>query len=366
MILVSILLIIVIFTSVILVHELGHFIAARRNGIEVEEFGIGFPPRAIGIKRGKTIYSLNWLPIGGFVRMKGEDETDTRPGTFNAASIGAKAKVLLAGVGMNFLMAYVILLILTLVGLPQLYDGQFSAGRPTYGQKPAVMAIAVGKGTPAEHAGIAAGTLVLSGNGTTFNKETDLQDFTKSHAGQTVNLVVKEHSKTETKAVKLNAKEGDVGYLGVTPLRVETQRFGVWAPIVSAGLLLQLIGKLFAALGGLVVFLVGALFHHHTAAGNAAADSVTGPIGIVIILNGIIRLGWAYVLVFVLSICVSLGAINALPLPALDGGRLFFALLRHVFKWPSLETEGMINRWGFGVLLALMVIVSIFDIKRFH
>ena len=223
---ITIILVIIIFSSVVLVHEWGHFVAARRNGIEVEEFGIGFPPRAFGIKRGGTIYSVNWLPVGGFVRMKGEDEADERPGTFNAASLWAKTKVLLAGVGMNLVMAYVILLILTLVGLPQLFDGQFSPGHPSYGQKPAVMVVQVGAGTPAARAGVTTGALILSGNGQNFTKESDLQSFTKAHAGQTVSLVVKHGSEQQTKQVKLNAQQDDVGYLGVTPFAVETQRYG--------------------------------------------------------------------------------------------------------------------------------------------
>src|SRR5437868_1659494 len=136
---VTIILIIVIFTAVVLVHEWGHFATARRNGIEVEEFGIGFPPRAYGIKKQGTMYSINWIPLGGFVRMKGEDADDTSPGSYGGASIKAKAKVLLAGVGMNFLMAYVILTILALVGLPQLIDGQFKIGQPHYGQAPAIV-----------------------------------------------------------------------------------------------------------------------------------------------------------------------------------------------------------------------------------
>lgn len=361
----SIVLVLVIFTSVVLVHEWGHFIAARRNGIEVEEFGFGFPPRAIGIKRGKTVYSINWLPLGGFVRMKGEDEVDSRPGTFNAASIKAKSKVLLAGVAMNLLMAYIILVVLALFGLPKLFDGQFSLGIPKYSQAPAVMAVAVGKETPAARAGITPGTLVLAGDGHKFTSEADLQDFTKAHAGQTVSLEFKRGSLTKTAPVHLNAQEDDVGYLGVTPFKVESTHYGLRAPVVAAGLLVQLVWKVLAGLGALLAYLFGLPFHHVSQASKNAAEGVAGPVGIVVILSSIMRLGWAYIMVFVLSICVSLAVINALPLPALDGGRLFFTWLRKGFKWPSLELEGQINRAGFVVLLLLMVVVTYFDVRRF-
>lgn len=358
---ITIILVLLIFSSVVLVHELGHFVAARRNGVEVEEFGFGFPPRAFGIKRGKTIYSINWLPLGGFVRMKGEDEADTRPGTFNAASLSAKTKVLLAGVGMNFVMAYVILLILTLVGLPRLFDGQFSAGHPVYGQKPTVMAIQVGKDTPAARAGITTGTLILAGNGQPFTSETDLQNFTETHAGETVSLATKRGSSQQAEQVKLNSREGDVGYLGIVPLRVETQRYGWWSPVVAAGLLLQVAWKTLAGLGALVMYLVMLPFHHISEASKQAAAGVAGPVGIVEILAGVIHLGWQYILVFVLTICVSLGIINVLPLPALDGGRLFFAWLRRFVKWPSLEREAAINQVGFMALLGLMAFVTFLD-----
>jgi len=365
MIILIILLTVLIIGAVILTHEWGHFMAARRNGIEVEEFGFGFPPRIFGIKRGGTIYSINWIPMGGFVRMKGEDEGDSQPGTFNHASLGAKAKVLLAGVFMNFVMAYVILLILTLVGLPKLYDGQFSLGHPTYAQPPAVMAFAISPDAPAARAGIKTGALIESGNSQTFTTETQLQDFTKAHAGQTVDFVIKQDGKQSSLNVKLNATEGDVGYLGVEPLAISAQRYGLWAPLVSLGLLGQLAWKVLAALGGLIALLVHLLIHHSTG-GSTAAENVTGPIGIVVILSGIVHLGWSYVAVFVLSICVSLGVINVLPLPALDGGRLFFTLVRRVFKWPSLEREGQINQVGFIILLLLLAVISFFDIKRLH
>src|SRR6516165_9007101 len=118
-----IIVIVLLFAGLVILHEWGHYIAARRNGVGVEEFGIGFPPKVWGKKVKGTLYSVNLWPLGGFVRLRGEDTGDTRPGTFGGAKYSTKAKVLLAGVGMNLLTAVVILFVLCLTGLPALGAG---------------------------------------------------------------------------------------------------------------------------------------------------------------------------------------------------------------------------------------------------
>jgi regulator of sigma E protease len=353
---VSILLIIVIFSSVVFVHEFGHFMAARRGGIEVEEFGFGFPPRLIGIKRGRTIYSINWLPLGGFVRMKGEDQNDNSKGAFAAAKLNTKVKVLVAGVVMNLLMGYLILTMLALTGLPRIIDGQFRLGPVHYAQEPAVLVVEVVKDSPAAKAGIKTGDLVIAGNGQKFNSESDLTNFTKNHAGETVTLELKQDGTRNSKLIQLNSQSGSTGYLGVTPLRVESQRYGWLAPIVAAGISLQLIWRTLLGFVGLI----GGLVVHH----QASAD-VAGPVGIVVILSNVIHLGWSYVWVFVLSICFSLAVINILPIPALDGGRLAITLIRARYKKLPIELENQINKFGFVALLVLMALVTVIDIRRF-
>ena len=122
----------VLFVALVVLHEYGHFIAARKSDIDVEEFGIGFPPRALKLgKRNGTLYTLNWLPLGGFVRLKGEHDADKSPGTFGAAPLKSKVLVMLAGVGMNLLTAFVLLTLLALVGLPKLLDDQFTVASDT-------------------------------------------------------------------------------------------------------------------------------------------------------------------------------------------------------------------------------------------
>lgn len=351
-----ILLVVLIFSLLVFVHELGHFVAARRAGIEVEEFGFGFPPRVYGKKYKGTLYTINALPLGGFVRMRGEETGDNSAHSFNSASFANKVKVLLAGVGMNFATAYVLLLILCLTGLPPVIDGQFKLGATNYAQAPAVMAVEVGEGSPAETAGIRQGDLILSGNGTEFREETDLTNFTKTHAGETVNLQVSRGGDSRLVEVKLKGPDSKDGFLGVTPFATYKERFGLYSPIVALGLLLQLSWATLAGFGGLIYGLF-------TAAKVSAG--VTGPVGIVAYLANIVNLGPSYVALFVVAISISLGVINALPIPALDGGRLFLLSVQRFFGKPiSEQMERRVHAIGFALLLLLLLVVTIFDIKR--
>lgn len=151
----------ILFTGLVLIHEWGHFLAARRNGVDVEEFGLGFPPRAYGRKiKSGMLLSLNWLPIGGFVKLKGEHDGDRRRGSFGAASLAAKTKIMLAGVLMNLVAAFVLLTFLYLVGMPklvtqdQLGQDQFAIKSNSYVSKQEVLAIYVEPGSPAAKAGL--------------------------------------------------------------------------------------------------------------------------------------------------------------------------------------------------------------------
>jgi regulator of sigma E protease len=352
-----ILLVVLIFALLVFVHELGHFVSARRAGIEVEEFGFGFPPRVYGRKYKGTIYSINALPLGGFVRMKGEDSSDRSAHSFGAARYRDKVKVLLAGVGMNFATAYVLLLLLCLTGLPPVIENQFSLGNPTYSQAPTVMAVEVGEGSPAEAAGIRQGDLIVSGNGQAFESEDDLTSFTRQHAGQAVKLEVKSGSEVKTVDVTLRGPDSKEGFLGVTPFVTYKQRFGIWSPLVALGLLAQLSFATLAGFGGLIV----GLFTQ-----AKVSDAVTGPVGIVAYLANIVNLGPSYVALFVVAISISLAVINALPIPALDGGRLFLLSVQRFFgNRISAEVERSIHAVGFVLMLLLLAAVTIFDIQRF-
>jgi regulator of sigma E protease len=258
---------------------------------------------------------------------------------------------------MNLLLAYIILLGLCLAGLPPIIQHQFSIGRPTYAQAKSVMAVDVVPGSPAAQAGVKRGDLVLSGDGQGFQDEQSLLEFTKSHAGRKVSLQLSHQGHERTAEVQLLGPQSHDGYLGVTPFQTYKLRYAVWqAPVVAAGILFQLVWATLAAFGGLIF----GLFIH-----GQVSSQVTGPVGIVVILKNIIDLGLSYVLVFVLSISISLAVINAMPLPALDGGRWAIVLANKLTGKPiSARTEGIVHAVGFALLLVLMAVITFFDIKR--
>jgi regulator of sigma E protease len=353
---VIILLVVAIFAVLVLSHEWGHFMAARRSGVEVEEFGFGFPPRIWGRRFGSTLYSVNALPLGGFVRLKGEDSTTTGPGTFASAPFGKKLGILLAGVGMNALLAYALLVYLCATGLPPVIPGQFSLGTPQYAQPEQVTVVDVARDSPADKAGIRRGDALLAANGSALRTEKDLMDFTRSEAGHEVTITSKRGSLTQDIRLTLRPPELKSGYLGVTPLVTYKLRYGWWSPLVALGLLAQLAWATVMAFAGLVV----GLFVH-----GRVSENVTGPVGITVILSALVQLGLSYVLLMVAQISVSLAVVNVLPLPALDGGR--FAVIAYsklTGRQVSATREAQIHTVGFVALLGLMAVVTFLDIKR--
>ncbi|HVE80705.1 MAG TPA: site-2 protease family protein [Candidatus Dormibacteraeota bacterium] len=354
----TILLVLLIFGLLVFIHELGHFWAAKKAGVVVEEFGFGFPPKIIGRKFKGTVYSLNFIPLGGFVKLKGEATGDTGKGSFGGASFGHKINILLAGVTMNAIGAYLILVWLCLTGLPPIIQNQFSSGEAKFAQPKQVMAITVQEGSPAEKAGIKRGDLLLGeAGGQRFATEDDLLAYTKSHAGRTVQLEVLRDGQTTTRTAKLLSPENKQGHLGVAPFLTYKLKYGLFDSVVTAGgITAQMIWGTLAAFGGLVAGLI---------AQGTVSEQVAGPVGIVVILSNIAQLGAAYVLVFVASISISLAVINALPLPALDGGRLLMVVAQKLFgRNLSAQAEGLIHTAGFVALIMLMIAVTYSDIKR--
>jgi regulator of sigma E protease len=356
----AIILVVVLFSLLVIVHELGHFVVARMSGVEVQEFGVGFPPQAWARKIGRTLYSVNWLPLGGFVRMRGEDGGDQSPGSFGGASLRAKTAILLAGVGMNALTAYMLILVLCIWGLPAAFATSFNLPQPAASSPQRVLVLEIAKDSPAATSGLEKGDKLLSANGQQLASEQQLVDFTHDHAGTTASFEVEHGGATTTKQIKLRDPEAgkDSGYLGVTPLAVQNLAFGWRAPIVAASLLGQMI---WGTLAGFATTIAG-LFHHQQ---GGAAVAVAGPVGIVVIMTNALYLGAGYVIFFLATISVSLAILNALPIPALDGGRLaliWFGKLRR--KPVSPELEAKIHTVGFALLLLLMAIVTVIDLRR--
>ena len=427
-------------------HEFGHFIAARRNGVRVLEFGIGFPPRAVAwikdpvthkwrkLKKSEwdksgimktvlddgepkekvkkstrtnlvvkskeklvadgMVFSLNWLPIGGFCQMDGESAEDERPGTFGHASFWKKTKILFAGVGMNWLVAWIILTILAWTGMPQFLEGQFSLGTDARTEGGSVKVAYVIENSPAETAGFMSGDKVLLAGDTEVIYPSDITEFNTAHAGESVVYTVervrasdcdcvqepcecpKELGPVEL-AVTLNDADAEY-FLGIGMSSSQALTYSTWsAPIVGAGVTLQITGETFRGLGELLWNLVtgtGRLFSFDEAtresgqeALSSVGDSVSGPVGIIGVLFPSFTAAGPTNLAFLTAlISISLACMNVLPIPALDGGRwLLIAIYKIRKKHLTKEKEQLIVSRAMIVLLALLAVVTILDITRF-
>jgi len=350
---------IILFVLLVVVHEFGHFIASKRSGVEVEEFGVGFPPRAkIIAKKNGTVYTLNWLPIGGFVKLKGEHDSATEKGSFGAASFKQKVLIIAAGVGMNWLAAIVIFTALSLIGMPQIIDNQFAVKSDSIVARQEVFAGSVANDSPAQSIGLSQGDRILSINNSNIKSAKQLQDITKQLAGKNAEVTYRSDGVTVTKTTKLR-DDPEKGNFGVS-LAEQTTVKSTWsAPIVGVGTTAQFTVETFKGIFGAI----GNLF---TGQGQKASQSVTGPVGIVVILQDLASQGFVFVLFLIGVISVSLAVMNMLPIPALDGGRLFVMGLYRVMRKPlTKETEEKIHGTGMIVLLALGVLITIVDIRRF-
>ena len=352
----TILLVIVSFSVLVILHELGHFVVARRNGVGVEEFGLGFPPRLKGLKRGGVLYSLNLIPLGGFVRMKGESEGDA-PDSFAAQRAGVKLRILAAGGLVNLAVAYLILAGLAIFGMPPV-PGNYDFAHPVYNMPPRLTAAYVEPGSPAALAGLKTGEFILSLNGQMLTNEAQLSAATQAYAGQTINLQVQDQSAVKTLTIKLRDKSETGSFLGVAAFLDAKTRvsYGWWSPIVAAAMLGNFVWLTILAFGGLIAGLVTKL---------QVSPDVAGPVGIASQFGAAVSLGWDYVLLLLASISLSLGAINLLPIPALDGGRIFFVLVQKVTRHKLRpEMENLVHIAGFVALLLIFAVVTFFDIKR--
>lgn len=378
----------ILFIGLVVVHEYGHFIAAQRGGVEVEEFGIFFPPRLYKrkTKRG-WLFSVNLLPLGGFVKLKGEHDSDVEPGSFGAASLWVKTKIMAAGVVMNLLAALVLLTILAWLGMPKLIPNQFTVKSDTKLVSQEVLIGQVEPGSPAAKAGLKAEDVItdigLPGySPVAVNNYSKLPDVTKNFAGKTVKIYYlragQHHEVAATllsqKVVAASQKTNNPkGYLGIVPTQFNVQRSTWSAPVVAVGLSAQVTALTYQglahAVGGLGSIVAGAVTHNNAARQNgqtSASAQVAGPVGIFVILKAGSLLGYQFMLFIIAIISLTLAIMNILPIPALDGGRLWITLLARVLKRPlSAAREEAINAAGFVFLIGIIILVTLVDVHRF-
>jgi len=366
---------VIVLVILVAVHELGHGIVARRNGVVLEEFGIGFPPRAWSKKlKNGVLFSLNWLPLGGFVKLQGEHDAANKKGDYGAATFWQKTKILLAGVAVNWVIAAFLLTVLALVGLPKIIPNQFSVPADTHQTTEPIVVSSLVKDYPAAKAGLKSGDKIISVNGEKIDSTAEFIALTKANKGKTVTVDYTRAGKDETAKVAL--RDTDVAVFGSTLSQDQSIRATWSAPIVGivttgqfTWVTIQGLGQL---LSNLVTGLVGQLSPNQSTRKDAstnlaaAGDSVAGPIGILgTIFPAASKAGPKEVLFLAAIISLTLAVMNALPIPSLDGGRWFVtALYKLRKKTLTKEREEKIQAIGFSSLMILIVIVTIGDVTK--
>jgi regulator of sigma E protease len=350
---ITIVLFIVILGTLVIIHELGHFVVARLARVKVLEFGIGFPPRAKVMRsKGETLYTLNWLPIGGFVKLEGEDGNDADdPRSFAAQRYLTKIVILVAGVAMNVVLAFVIFTAITLYG------------DPTIGAK----ADSIQPGSPAAVAGLQPGDVIVSVDGRVYDAfgATDPTRDLQTMAGQTVTLGVQHPDGSTTNvAASLRTVEQlktNKGVLGVTTSGVVPSTRITYAPVdavrIGAERTVDALGLIVGGLGKLGDSIV----NHPT-----EAPPVQGPVGIATQIGDIFwQLGPLFTLYVAGILSANLAVVNILPFPPLDGGRILIITLKRLFGTRiSLQAERMTYVVGFVFLFVFLIWITGFDIVR--
>lgn len=358
MILLTILIFVFILGLLVFVHELGHFIVAKRAGMRVDEFGFGFPPRLFGFRRGETIYSLNLIPLGGFVKIAGEEGHSDDPRAFANGTFGHRLGVLLAGVSMNFILGWFLLFLgFAVVGTPiELAEGANIGNARLTEEK--ITIIAVEPNSPAEYSGFKHGDVILSVDSRKFTDIPEMIAYTKSRAGQKVTYELQRGDQTLLRDVnpRENPPVGS-GPVGFAPAKIANATYPV--PEALELSIKSFIGK---TLGIFAAF--GRLFQKLFSTGQVV-EGLSGPVGIAVLTQDFFRLGLVYLVQFTAILTINLAIINAVPFPALDGGRVLFLIIEKFRGAKSLKVEQAANAIGFILLLLLMALVTFRDIGKF-
>ncbi|MFC1990297.1 RIP metalloprotease [Chloroflexota bacterium] len=341
---ISIVSFLVIIMVLILAHELGHFITAKASGVKVEEFGLGFPPRLLSLKRGETLYSLNAIPLGGFVKMAGEEDPDV-PGSLASKSVGTRLLVLSAGSLMNFLLP------LLLFSIAFIIPYNVIAGQVTVEE--------VMPDSPAARAGIRPGDTIISVNDKPVNNNGDLYRYIRLNLGNEINILVQHRDATKESihiVPRWRSPEGQ-GATGITittsGATIITQHYPFWKAIPLG--VVACIETFILFKNEIITMIIG-----------AAPVVLAGPVGIAQITAEVAKAGISPLLEFAAFLSINLALINIFPLPALDGGRIVFVLLEGVRRGKRIapKTEGLVHLIGFAMIMAFVAAVTYQDIMR--
>ena len=359
----------------VLSHEFGHFIVAKKSGMKVFEFGFGLPPRACGwyrdpiTKKWKfvngnfdretapaTIYSLNWLPVGGFVQIKGENETtDVSPDGFGGQKFWKKCLTISAGVIMNVIVAMILLSVGYLIGAPQAVDN--IEGPAVSNRRTEILQVMAGR--PAAEAGLQSGDVFVKVGELDYPRLKDLQNYTNTHSAGEIAVTVARGSEMITKNIRptIYQDTGKAGF-GVAVAEIGTVKYNVFQALYHGFI------DTFVYLKAIVVAfynLIVGIF-----AGSGVGESVSGPVGIAVMSGKAARMGWSYLIQFTALLSLNLAIFNVLPFPALDGGRLLFLVIGKLKGSPvNPKWEQLSHSIGYGLLLLLFVVVTARDLSGF-
>jgi regulator of sigma E protease len=352
---------IIVISILVFVHEFGHFIVAKKSGVRVDEFSIGFPPRIWSFKKGETTYSINLIPFGGYVKIFGENpDEDSMNGPDSKRSFvnkrrGIQALILVAGISMNIIFAWVLLSASYMIGVEQ--------SPRTASSTTAVLVAEVLPHSPAEAAGLKENDLVLSitdTKGVIHNKlnSPEIENIVASSNGKPIMLSIDRGGQIYTTSIA--AKDGvvkDKAALGIAMVDVENLKLSffpaLWEGAKTTGVLITTTAI------GIKDFLIQIFTF------KADLSQVSGPVGIAGYLNQARQFGLSALLAFVALISINLAVINLLPFPALDGGRLLFVAIESIIRRPiNPKIANTLNLIGFGLLLLLMVTITFSDISK--
>ena len=366
----------IVLVLLVVVHELGHAIVARRNGVVVEEFGIGFPPRAWKKKlKNGVLFTLNWLPLGGFVKLKGEYDAAKGKGTYGAASFWVKTKILLAGVVMNWIVAVVLFTILAWIGLPKIVPNQFIVPADARVETSQVTLANIVADSTAQRSGFQPGDIVIAIDGEPVTSAASFVTETRERAGASADITFVRDNTESVKRVDLGT-DISKGVFGASIGQRETIHATWSAPIVGVVTTGQLTWEVISGLGGTIGKLVTGTvqqFSGDEEVRNQAkrdlevvSNSVAGPVGILgVIFPSAQQQGPVQLLLLTAVISLTLAVMNALPIPALDGGRWWtMAVFRALKKKLTKDREETIQGIGFLVLLGLIILITVSDIGK--
>jgi len=324
-----------VFFIVVVFHEFGHFFIAKIFGIKVHEFAIGMGPKLFKINKGDTDYTLRLLPIGGYVKMEGEDEYSDDLRSFSQKPVGVRMAVIAAGAIMNFILAIIVFSIYA-----------YNVGVPTTTINEATEKL------PAYEAGLRAGDTITSINNFDVNSWEDIKTSINASNGKEITVkVIRDNKELEFTIKPVMDSETNRLIIGISPKMTKSLLLSIKNGFENMAMIL-----------GLMFQFIGMLFK-----GNVSSGDISGPIGIVVLVGEAAKSGFQYVLYVAGFISINLGFFNLLPIPALDGSRLVFLLVELVRGKPiSQEREGFIHFIGFVFLIVLMIIVAYKDIIKFN